>query len=142
MKEKDEFKLSRILSRMQGESEAIFPWGKANMEVKYINYSAGGKGCPDSLLVLNIRMPVLDQQVSVQVPVLVEAEKAGMDAAMMDLKNFCERSMKGALEGGGSSFIEIPMLVVTEKPKRGEKEVRKELSVVFKIREIKVENGK
>lgn len=142
MDEKDELKLSRILSRMQGESEAIFSWGKAKIGIKYINYSAGGEGCPDSLLVLNINIPVLDQQVSVQIPILIEAEKAGMGAAMMDLKNFCERSMKGALEGGRSSFIEIPMLVVTERPKRGEKEERKELSVTFKIREIKIEGEK
>lgn len=142
MKEKDELKLSRILSRMQGESEAFFPWGKVKIKIKYINYSAGGKGCPDSLLVLNITMPVLDHQVLVQVPILVEAEKAGMEAAIVDLKNFCERSMKGTLEGGGSSFIEIPMLVVTERMRRGEKEERKELSVSFKIREINVENEK
>ena len=137
MKEKDELKLSRILSKMQGESEANFPWGKAKIEVNYINYSAGGKGCPDSLLILKITMPVLDQQVSVQVPILVEAEKAGMNAAMMDLKKFCERSMKGALDEGGSSFIEIPMLVVTERPKHGEKKNQYELSATFKIREIR-----
>ena len=142
MKEKDELKLSRILSRMQGESEAVFPWGKAMVMIKYINYSAGGKGCPDSLLVISVTMPVLDQQVSVQVPILVEAEKAGMDAAMMDLKNFCERSMKGALEDGSTSFIEIPMLVATERPKPREKKERKELSVTFKIREIKIANEK
>jgi hypothetical protein len=137
MKEKDELKLSRILSRIQGESDAIFPWGKAKIKIKYINYSAGGKGCPDSLLILNITMPVLNQQVSVQVPILVEAEKAGIDAAMIDLKNFCERSLKGTLEDGGNSFIEIPMLVATEKPKHDEKTERKELSAIFKIREIR-----
>lgn len=136
MKEKDEIKLSRILSKMQGISEATFPWGKANISLEYINYSAGGKGCPDSLLVLTFTLPVLGEKVSIQAPILIEAEKAGTSAAMEDLEKFCKRSLQGALEGGGSSFIEIPMLVVTEKPKPGQKKERTTLKALFKIREV------
>jgi len=135
MKEKDEIRLSRILSKMRGASEAAFSWGKMNINVEYINYSAGGKGCPDSLLVLYITLPVLGEEVSIQAPILIEAEKAGMSAAMEDLKKFCRRSMRGPLEGGGSSFIEIPMLVVTERPKPRQKKESAILKVLFKIRE-------
>jgi hypothetical protein len=138
MKEKDEVKLSRILFNMQGESKAIFPWGEVKIEIKYINYSSGGKGCPDSLLLLRIYMPVLGKVVSIQMPVLIEAEKAGMEAAMQDLEKFCERSMQGAMENGGSSFIEIPMLVATERPRHIEKEELKTLSATFKVYETKL----
>ena len=139
MGEKDEVRLSRILSKMRGESEAIFSWGKANIKIEYINYSAGGRGCPDSLLVLNVTLPVLGERVSIQAPILIEAEKAGMNAAMEDLDKFCKRSMKGALEGGGRSFVEIPMLVVTERPRLGQKKESDALRVDFKIQEVRFE---
>lgn len=138
MKEKDELKLSRILRKMEGGSEATFSWGKAKVEVKYVNYSAGGRGCPDSLLILKVSMPLLGQDVLVQIPILVEAEKAGMSAAIEDLNKFCERSMRGALEHGGDSFIEIPMLVATQTPLRKERKENRTLKVTFKIREVKL----
>jgi len=136
MKEKDEIRLSRILSKMQGTSEAIFPWGKARINVEYINYSAGGKGCPDSLLVLKITLPVLGKDVSLQIPLLIEAEKAGISAAMEDLEKFCKRSMLGTLEGGGSSFVEIPMLVVTRMPKPRQKRESATLKAHFRVQEV------
>lgn len=139
MKEKDEIKLSRILNKMQGISEAIFPWGKVRINVEYINYSAGGKGRPDSLLVLRINIPVLGKSVSIQIPILIEAEKAGMSAAIEDLEKFCERSMLGTLEGGGSSFVEIPMLVVTRTPKPRLKRQGLPLRAHFSIQEVAFE---
>jgi hypothetical protein len=138
MKEKDELKLSRTLGYMEGESGFVFPWGKGSISIKYINYSAGGSGCPDSLLILKVSMPILGRDVSVQAPVLIEAEKAGTGAAIQDLDKFCERSTKGALEGGGSSFIEIPMLVVTSSPTRKEREEHRILKATFKIQEAKL----
>lgn len=140
MKEKDEIKLSRILNKMYGTSEAIFPWGKARINVKYINYSAGGKGCPDSLLIIKITMRVLGKDVSLQVPILIEAEKAGMSAAIEDLEKFCRRSMLGTLEGGGSSFVEIPMLVVTKTPKPRLKKQGLPLKAHFIVQEVAFEN--
>jgi len=137
MKEKDEIRLSRILSKMQGASEINYPWGKIRVNIDYINYSAGGKGCPDSLLILNIALPVMGEQVSIKVPILIEAEKAGMSAAMEDLEKFCNRSILGTMEGGGSSFIEIPMLVVTERPRSGQKKESAILKASFNIREVR-----
>ena len=138
MKEKDELKLSRTLGQMEGKSEFIFPWGKGSITIKYINYSAGGSGCPDSLLILKVSMPVLGRDVSVQAPILIEAEKAGTGAAIQDLDKFCERSAKGALEGGGSSFVEIPMLVATPMPMRRVVEENRILKAKFKIQEAKL----
>jgi len=138
MKEKDELKLSRLLSDMQGEAEASFPWGKAKIQVRYINYSAGGTGCPDSLLIVKVSMPVLGQDVSVQAPILVEAEKAGISAAIEDLDKFCGRSMQGTLEGGGCSFIKIPMLVATREPLRKERGESRVLKASFNVREVKL----
>lgn len=136
MKEKDEIKLSRILTKMQGTSEAIFPWGKVRINVRSINYSAGGKGCPDALLILKIDIPLFQKNVSIQIPVLVEAEKAGINSAMEDLEKFCKRSMLGPLEGGGSSFLEIPMLVVTRNPKDGTRNESSPLKAQFTIQEV------
>jgi len=136
MKEKDEVRLSRILAKMRGTGQVIFPWGKININVDYINYSAGGEGCPDSLLALRITLPVLGEHVSVQVPILIEAEKAGMNAAMEDLSKFCARSMRGTLEGGQTSFVEIPMLVVREKPEHGQRREDSILKAHFNIKEV------
>jgi len=138
MKEKDEVKLSRILSNMAGKSKASFPWGEIEIEVDYVNYSAGGKGCPDSLLILKVQMPVLGKRVLIQMPVLIEAEKAGMDAAMENLEKFCSRSMMGCVENGGSSFIEIPMLVATERPRHLAKDEHKNLRATFRLHETKL----
>ena len=135
MKEKDELKLSRELSQMEGQSEFIFPWGKGTIDIKYINYSAGGSGCPDSLLLIRISMPVLGENVTLQAPILVEAEKAGIGAAMQDLDKFCDRSTKGSLEGGGSSFVEIPMLVATPSPNHKGKEETRLIKARFNIQE-------
>jgi hypothetical protein len=138
MKEKDELKLSRTLGQMEGDSEFVFPWGKGVISIRYVNYSAGGSGCPDSLLILKVSMPVLGRNVSVQAPILIEAERAGTGAAIQDLDKFCERSTKGALEGGSSSFLEIPMLVVTPIPTRKEVEESRILKAKFKIQEAKL----
>jgi len=135
MKEKDELKLSRVLGQMEGQSEFIFPWGKGTISIKYINYSAGGSGCPDSLLLVKVLMPVLGENVSLQAPILVEAEKAGIGAAIQDLDKFCERSTRGALENGGSSFVEIPMLVATLTPRRKGKEETRVIKATFNIQE-------
>lgn len=138
MKEKDELKLSRTLGEMEGESEFASPWGKVRISVVYVNYSAGGSGCPDSLLILKVSMPVLGQNVSVQAPILIEAEKAGTSAAIRDLDKFCERSTKGALEGGASSFVEIPLLVVTPNPTRKESDESRVLKARFRIQETRM----
>jgi len=138
MKEKDELKLSRTLGEMERESEFASPWGKVRISVTYVNYSAGGSGCPDSLLILKVSMPVLGQNVSVQAPILIEAEKAGTSAAILDLDKFCERSTKGALEGGGSSFVEIPLLVVTPNPTQRTGDESRVLKARFRIQETRM----
>jgi len=85
---------------------------------------------------LKITLPVLGKDVSLQVPILIEAEKAGMSAAMEDLEKFCRRSMLGTLEGGDSSFVEIPMLVVTRTPKPGQKRKSATLKAYFRVQEV------
>ena len=136
--EKDELKLSRVLSRMEGESPFELPSGKGTITIRYINYSAGGSGCPDSLLILKVSMPVMGRVVSLQIPILVEAEKAGINAAIEDLDKFCERSAKGTMEGGGSSFVEIPMLVASQSSSIKNVKKRRTLMASFNIQEIKI----
>jgi len=136
--EKDELKLSRVLSRMEGESPFELPSGKGTITIRYINYSAGGSGCPDSLLILKVSMPVMGRVISLQIPILVEAEKAGINAAIEDLDKFCERSAKGTMEGGGSSFVEIPMLVASQSSSIKNVKKRRTLMASFNIQEIKI----
>ena len=135
MLEKDEMKLSRILGQMNGQTQFAFPWGTGTVTVRYVNYSAGGSGCPDSLLLVKVSMPVLSECVDLQAPILVEAEKAGMAAAIEDLDKFCYRSTKGALENGGSSFVELPMLVATPNPRRQGQHESRLLKAKFHVRE-------
>ena len=135
MFESDELKLSRILRKLQGEETAKFPWGDVKVRIDYINFSAGGKGRPDSILVLELTLPVLGQRVVVKVPILIEAEKSGIEAAMTDLNEFCERSKKGVLNGGQPSFLEIPMLVTTPSPHAPERVVQRDIRGTFSVRE-------
>jgi hypothetical protein len=79
---------------------------------------------------------VLGKRVTLQIPLLIEAEKAGINAALEDLDKFCGRSMLGTMEGGESSFIEIPMLVVTKPPGHKTKRRSSQVRVDFQIREV------
>ncbi len=137
MSESDEMRLSRILRRLEGDAVAKFQWGDAKIKLRYLNYSAGGRGRPDSLLLLDVEMNVLGQNVVVKAPILIEAEKSGIDAAITDLDEFCTRSSKGALEGGQPSFLEIPMLVTTPSPRVRDRVERRELRATFRVHETR-----
>lgn len=60
---------------------------------------------PDCVLWVSIELRVFHQNVRLRVPVLVEAEKAGLEAALEDLHKFAHRR---------NHPLELPMLVVSE----------------------------
>jgi hypothetical protein len=64
-------------------------------------------GRPDALIWVELELPVLGVPVKLKVPILVEAEEAGMDAAKDDYELFFQRKE-----------IEIPMVVVGSKGAR------------------------
>ena len=61
-------------------------------------------GRPDALIWVELELPVLGVPVRLKVPILVEAEEAGMDAAKEDYELFFQRKE-----------LEIPMVVVGRK---------------------------
>lgn len=128
---KDEHKLDLALHKMRGRSHADFDWGTINISVDHINYSAGGRGSPDSLLIIDLEIPVFGEIFKARIPFLLEAEKSGIDAAMVDLEKFTSRSLKGE-----PSFLCLPMLAL---PTEGSKKTRSELKDIkarFDIKEI------
>ena len=64
-------------------------------------------GSPDAVIWFEINVHVLGVSVALKMPVLVEAEDAGLSAAKDDVRKFFERD-----------FLEIPMVVIG---KRGDK---------------------
>ena len=128
---KDEHKLDLALHKLRGQSHAAFPWGSVEVALDHINLSAGGRGSPDSLLLLNLMLPLFGEKVSVQIPILIEAEKAGIDAAMPDLDKFTERSLQGE-----SSYLSIPMLVATGSAARKTKSEFRNIRARFEIKEV------
>jgi hypothetical protein len=101
------------------------------VSLDHINLSAGGKGSPDSLLLVKLTLPLFGEKVSVQIPVLIEAEKAGIDAAMADLDKFTQRSLQGE-----PSYLSIPMLVATGSAARKTKVELRDIRARFEIREV------
>ena len=59
------------------------------------------RGSPDVVAWLDLQLEVLNVPVRMRVPILIEAEKAGLDAAKEDYRKFFKREK-----------LEIPMVVV------------------------------
>lgn len=83
---------------------------------------------PDAILWLSVELTVFDQSLKVRVPILVEAEKAGLFAAIEDLEKFVERKRFP---------LELPMLVVADKG-YGSHDARVEFPVRVKIQQLPV----
>jgi len=67
----------------------------------------------------------------VQVPILIEAEKAGIDAAIQDLDKFAQRSLQGE-----PSYLSLPMLVVTGGASEKTKSEFRDIKARFDIKEV------
>ena len=106
---RDEHELDLALHKIRGRSEAHFPWGSVEIALDHINLSAGGRGSPDSLLLVELILPLFGTKVLAQIPIAIEAEKAGINAAIQDLDKFTQRSLQGE-----PSYLSLPMLVMTE----------------------------
>ena len=128
---KDEHKLDLALHKLRGQSEAVFSWGSCEIALDHINLSAGGRGSPDSLLLVKLKLPLFNEKVSVQIPILIEAEKAGIDAAIQDLDKFTQRSLQGE-----PSYLSLPMLVVTGSTAGKTKSEFRNIKARFEIKEV------
>ena len=134
---RDEHELDLALHRLRGQSQALFPWGSVEVTLDHINLSAGGRGSPDSLLIVGLMLPLFGEKVSVQIPIAIEAEKAGIGAAIQDLDKFTQRSLQGE-----PSYLCLPMLVVTERFAGKVKSEFRNIRARFDVKEVPMENLK
>jgi hypothetical protein len=128
---KDEHELDLALHKIRGRSQAVFPWGHVEVTLDHINLSAGGRGSPDSLLLVGLRLSLFGEKISAQIPIAVEAEKAGIDAAIQDLDKFTQRSLQGE-----PSYLCLPMLVVTGSTTGKTKSEFRDIKARFDIKEV------
>lgn len=108
MKEIDEMELHRKMKEIEGDYEVKTDWGKIVISLDAIPNYAGGKGCPDEILVVKVKFTILGTDVELSSPVLIELEKIGYSGAKEDIRKFCERNISGEQK----SYLEIPMIIV------------------------------
>lgn len=108
MKESEEMEFHRKMQQIEGKHEVKTDWGKIVITLDAIPNYAGGKGCPDEILVVKVKFAILGTDVELLTPVLIELEKIGYPGAEEDIRKFCERSISGEQK----SYLEIPMIVV------------------------------
>ena len=128
---KDEHELDLLLHKIRGRSHASFDWGSVDIAFNHINFSAGGRGSPDSLLLVELTFPLLGTKVTAQIPIALEAEKGGIDAAIQDLDKFTQRSTLGE-----PSYLCLPMLVLAKKSTGKTKSEFRNIRARFDIKEI------
>jgi hypothetical protein len=108
MKEREEAEFHRKMKKIEGKYQVKTDWGKVAITLDAIPNYAGGKGCPDEILVVKVKVPILGTDIELSTPVLIELEKIGYSGAKEDLNKFCERSIIGEQ----NSYLEIPMIIV------------------------------
>ena len=106
----------------------LFKVGKAELEVTLEPKDIHVGDSPDFILWLHVKLRIFAQNLSIKIPLPIEAEKAGIEAAIEDLQKFSER---------GHYPAEIPMLVIAGEGYYSLEEVR-DLKVKFKVRQIPV----
>ena len=132
MKETDESLIHRRAKALEGTYPATAPWGGLVVKLDAVPNYAGGKGCPDEILCVTVEFPAFGAKVAVSVPVLIEGEKAGSDAAKLDLEKFCERSLSGEQR----SYLKIPVIVIGGSGPKKLKAVSKQMLAEFSTTQV------
>jgi len=134
MYQQDERELHKKVQEIAGRYEAINKTNnmKIILDLDAIPHYAGGKGCPDEILRIELSFELLGTKVKLSAPVLIESEKAGASSAIEDLEKFCFRSLSGEQK----SYIEIPMLVVGGQRSKRLGTKTKQISAKFPITQI------
>jgi hypothetical protein len=132
MKEKEEAEFHRKMKKFEGKYPIETDWGKIVITLDAIPNYAGGKGCPDEILVVKVKVPILGTDVELSTPVLIELEKIGYSGAKEDLNKFCERSIIGEQK----SYLEIPMIVIGGDSYRKVKSEERQLTARFNITQV------
>jgi hypothetical protein len=107
-------------------------WSNISLDLDAIPNYAGGEGCPDEILTIRLKIPFMGKDIEISVPVLIELEKAGSNAADRDLVKFCERSINDEQ----NSFLDIPMIVIGGDSNRFIGIEKKPLKARFTINQV------
>ena len=115
------------LSRWAGNSEP-FKIGNAELQVTLAPQDTHVGDSPDCILWFDAAVKIFAQELRIRIPIPIEAEKTGLEAAVEDLHKFCNR---------GHFPAEIPMLVVAEE---GYSSLKKTSTMLtdFRIKQIPV----
>ena len=115
------------LTNWAGHSELV-NIGETELRVTLTPQDTHIGDSPDCILWFDIDLRIFSQDLKIRIPVPIEAEKAGLEAAVEDLDKFCER---------GHFRPEIPMLVVAEE---GFSSQRKTSNILtnFKVKQVPV----
>lgn len=110
-----------------GQSDRV-QIGKAEVTVQLEAQDNHVGDSPDSFLWVTVHVRVFEQDVQIRVPILVEAEKGGIQDAMEDLEKFAAR---------GRHQIDLPMLVVASSGYSTTEKTR-DIPVKFSVRQLPV----
>ena len=110
------------------EKSEPFKIGKAELQVTLTPQDTHIGDSPDCILWFDATLKIFAQELRIRIPIPIEAEKTGLEAAIEDLDKFCKR---------GHFPAEIPMLVVSEE---GYSSLRKTSNIPtdFRIKQIPV----
>ena len=115
------------LSQCAGRSE-IIKIGTAELHLTLTPQDTHIGDSPDCILWFEADIKIFSQDLRIRIPIPIEAEKAGLEAAVEDLDKFCER---------GHFLAEIPMLVVAEEGYSSQRKTSNMLTN-FKIKQVPV----
>ncbi len=132
MKEIDEVLIHQKAKELEGTYSISTSWGELVIKLDAIPNYAGGKGCPDEIISVRVEFPAFGMNVGLTAPVLIEGEKSGKDAAKLDLKKYCERSITGEQR----SYLKIPFIVIGGDVHKTTKSVSKQLTAQFNTTQV------
>ena len=132
MKGSDEITIHKKMQRIEGKCELKTEWGNIVVVLDAIPNYAGGKGCPDEILSVAVKLTILGTDVELSVPILIEGEKGGYSNAVIDLQKFCERSISGEQP----SYLEIPMIIIGGDNYRKLRPIEKQVKARFSRTQI------
>jgi len=132
MRERDEMELHRKMKKIEGEYEAKTNWGKIAITIKAIPSYAGGKGRPDEILTIEVKFAMLGTDIKLSMPVLIELAKTGYSDAVVDLSEFCKRSISGEQK----SRLEIPMIIIGGDRYKKLKHQERQLTARFVLKQV------
>jgi hypothetical protein len=132
MKESEEKEVHTKIHKIVGKYNLETEWGKIVIILDAIPNYAGGKGCPDEIVTMKVKFALWGTDIELSAPILIEAEKAGYSAALLDLDKFCERSVSGEQK----SYLDIPMIIIGGTSYKKLRSIERQLRTRFNMTQV------